>query len=68
MLIIQYAIFIVQRVAQLPHDAQPVRGVARKNVGIDGECRFELRQHQRRAQRREVESGRDLQEGRQAYR
>ena len=43
------AVLVVQRVAHLPHDAQPVGGVAGEDVGVHGQRRLELRQRQRLA-------------------
>ena len=40
------AVLVVQRVAHLPHDAQPVGGVAGQDVGVDGQGGLELRQRQ----------------------
>ena len=37
------AVLVVQRVAHLPHHAQPVGGVAGQDVGVDGQRRLELR-------------------------
>ena len=38
------AVLVVQRVAHLPHHAQPVGGVAGEDVGVDGQGRLELGQ------------------------
>ena len=41
------AVLVGEGVFQLPHDAQPVGGVARHDVGIDREGRFKFRQFER---------------------
>ena len=47
---------LCERVAHLPHDAQPVGGVAREDVGIDRQRRLELRQLQRLAQAEQLDA------------
>ena len=41
------AVLVVQRVAHLPHHPQPVGGVAREDVRVDGQRRLELGQLER---------------------